>query len=330
VTAATFLPGDAVAFANSGSSQIIALDSLGSILFKIGRKGDGPGEFRSIDALHRGRGDTLVALDRTLNRASLFSFDGSLGRIVNLPRINGARLAQLFPLGDGRFIGSINNRGVVPISSGTFGHMRDSATHVMITSAGDIEDTVAIVPGDERFYVQGGSRPDLLVSRQLLYQRTAVYTVSRTGELYAGLGDDYNIGVFASDGTLKKIVRDSTGDLTLLQSEFDQHLKDYLAYAASRGSVPPPGFKYTDPIPATKPPFSRFLLDEEGNLWVSPFAEYYEVPREWKVFGVEGQLLGSVPMPERFLPLAVSGRKVLGRRLAELDVEIVEVYELLK
>jgi hypothetical protein len=328
VTAGTFMPGGRVAFANSGTSEIIVLDSLGRTLRRFGGKGDGPGEFRSIEALHKGPGDTLVVLDRRRNRASLFSLDGVLGRVISLPRINGAPLAQLFPLDDGRFIGSINNRGVVLASSGLTGFMRDSATHVVISSVGDIEDTVAVVPGDDRNYVGGGSRPDLLASRQLLYAHTAVHTVSPTGELYAGLGDDFSVGVFASDGALERIVRDATVDLVLRRSAFDRHVEDYLARAISRGATPPPGSRYDAPIPDRKPPFSRFLLDDDGNLWVSAWAEYDQDPVAWKVFGVDGRLLGSVAMPDRFLPFAVSGAKVLGRRRTELDVEVIEVYAL--
>ena len=149
--------------------------------------------------------------------------------------------------------------------------------------------------------------------------------------MYAGLGDDFSIGVFALDGTLERIVRDATVDLALTRTEFDQHVDDYLARAALRGSVPPPGYEYELPIPDRKPPFSVFLLDDADNLWVSSFAEYdQQDPEAWKVFDVDGRLLGSVTMPEGFKLFAVSGGKVLGRRLTELDVEVVEVYPLLR
>jgi hypothetical protein len=331
VTAATFLPGSRVALANSGASEILVLDSVGNTLFRLGGKGDGPGEFRSIDALHLGRGDSLVALDQGLNRASLFSLDGTLGRVISLPRINGARLAQLFPLADGRFIGSINNRGVVLASSGLTGYMRDSATHVLVTSTGDIEDTVAIVPGDERYYVGGGSRPDLLASMNLFYDKRAVYTVARTGDLYAGLGDDSRVGIFGLDGGLKRIVRDSTVSLVLTSEEFDQHVAKIVARATSQGAGPPPGWKYDMPIPETKPPFSAFLLDDTGNLWVAPFREdSWDDPEAWKVFDIEGRLMGTVKMPARFWPLAVADTRIAGRRLTDMDVEVFEVYSLVK
>jgi hypothetical protein len=331
VTTATFLPGNRIAFANSGTSEVIVLDSLGITILRLGRAGDGPGEFRSIDALHRGRGDSLIAFDRTLNRASVFALDGTLGRLITLPRINGARLAQVFPVGDGRFIGSINNRGVVLTSSGALGYARDPATHVVITAVGDIEDTVAIVPGDEQYYVVGGSRPDLLVSMNLFYDKRAVYTVSRAGDLYAGLGNDLSVGIFGLDGRLERIVRDSTANLALTRAEFDQHVAKVVARATSEGAGPPPGWKYDLPIPDTKPPFSAFLLDDTGNLWVAPFREdSFDDPQTWKVFDIEGQLLGSVAMPARFWPLAVSDTRILGRRLTEMDAELIEVYSLVK
>lgn len=53
-------------------------DTMGSANL-VGRCGDGPGEFRSIDVLTVS-GDTVFAYDRTLNRVSVFDPNGSLLR----------------------------------------------------------------------------------------------------------------------------------------------------------------------------------------------------------------------------------------------------------
>jgi hypothetical protein len=200
-----------------------------------------------------------------------------------------------------------------------------------MAAEGEVLDTIAVVPGSEQFYVPSPRDPQFLVSMNPMLRLGAVHAVSPADELYAGLGEDFSIGVFGLDGSLRSIIRDATVDLSLTRAEFDQHAQDYIARAIARGDPgPPPGWTYDMPIPERRPPFSAFVFDDEGNLWVSPYAEFNDHAKTWKVFDAEGRLLGSVAMPERFRPLAVTGGRVLGRRLNELDVEVVEVYELLR
>jgi hypothetical protein len=125
VEAATFLPDGGVALANDGTHEVLVFDPSGRRRFAFGGEGDGPGEFRSLETLWRGPGDTLVAFDRGLNRATLISLDGTPGRMIPLPRFNGAPLDQLMPLMDGRFVGTSNDRGRVPNTLEAMGHVRD-------------------------------------------------------------------------------------------------------------------------------------------------------------------------------------------------------------
>lgn len=332
VTAAAFLPSGGVAFTNSGTHELVAVDSTGRVRFRFGREGEGPGEFQGLDALQVARGDTLLVLDRGLSRASFISPTGEFYRALAMPRFNGAPLRQVFPLRDGRFIGSINSRGRVPRGpDAPTGFVRDHATHLLISAEGVVEDTIVVLPGDQQYYVPSGRTPDFMVSRNPMLRLSAVYAVSPVGELYAGLGDDFSIGVFGVDGSLRRVIRDSTVNLALSREEFDDHVDAYIARAKGRGDPgPPPGWTYDMPIPQRRPPFSAFLFDDEGNLWVSPYAEFNDWAKAWKVFDLGGRLLGSVGMPERFRPLAVAEQKVLGVRTTELNVEVVEIYSLLK
>ena len=328
---ALFLPDGGVAFANTGTSEVIVLDSLGGLRLRFGGEGEGPGEFQAIRALGMGPGDSLVVFDRGLNRATLYSLDGALGRTVSLPRIQGAPLDDLFPLPDGRFIGSIDDQGRVRnVPGAVLGHARDSAAHMLITPLGDMDDTIAVVSGEQKYYMLSGVNPDFLTSRNPLFRLDAVYTVSSEGTLYAGLGEDFNIGVFPLDGALERIIRDATVDLSLTRAQFDRHVEEYVARAALRGSYPPPGWQYDMPIPDKRPPSEGFLVDDIGSLWVMPHTEDDDYARVWRVFDADGRLLGSVAMPERFTLFAVSGGRVLGRRRTDLDVEVVEVYPLVR
>jgi hypothetical protein len=63
--------------------EVRVFDSRGRFLRTVGRRGSGPGEFRSIGALGF-RGDTLWVTDPVQYRISLFDPDGRLARSVRL------------------------------------------------------------------------------------------------------------------------------------------------------------------------------------------------------------------------------------------------------
>lgn len=69
---------------------ILVLDAKGTLLRRIGRKGAGPGEFRSIGALGM-KGDTLWAHDYILRRVTFFALTGVVRRttVLEVPPIEG-------------------------------------------------------------------------------------------------------------------------------------------------------------------------------------------------------------------------------------------------
>jgi hypothetical protein len=55
--------------------RIKVFDAAGKHIETLGRKGEGPGEFRGIGALRIGGGDTLLVFDQSLSRLSIFAPD---------------------------------------------------------------------------------------------------------------------------------------------------------------------------------------------------------------------------------------------------------------
>jgi hypothetical protein len=66
-----------IVVANRGTSEIIAIDSLGRRTGTIGRFGGGPGEFARLASIVITPGDTIVALDGAQRRVSRFAPDGT-------------------------------------------------------------------------------------------------------------------------------------------------------------------------------------------------------------------------------------------------------------
>lgn len=95
--------------------QIRVFDEDGEFLHRIGRQGEGPGEFRDVSALGV-RGDTLWAYDRQIRRLTLFDREGRLRSTVQIDGIPvrfqppqemvGINLPSMMAA-DGHFLGDI-------------------------------------------------------------------------------------------------------------------------------------------------------------------------------------------------------------------------------
>lgn len=83
-------------------NRILAYDSEGNLESVWGRRGDGPGEYRTIRQLLMLRGDSLGVLDQINTRLTVLNADGSVARTQQLPiNPHPQRIAQL---DDGTFV----------------------------------------------------------------------------------------------------------------------------------------------------------------------------------------------------------------------------------
>src|SRR5690606_29246206 len=69
-----------IAIVNSGSSEVRLFSPEGELLQTLGGNGEGPGEFRSLRRAFVLPGDSLLVVDASLDRLTLFSSGGSLVR----------------------------------------------------------------------------------------------------------------------------------------------------------------------------------------------------------------------------------------------------------
>ncbi len=91
------------------------------------------------------------------------------------------------------------------------------------------------------------------------------------------------------------------------------------------------------PFPGQFPPYSRILVDAEGNLWVegyrwpAPWAVPPDPPdTHWSVFDADGVWLGRVTVPGRFLVHDIGTDYVLGTWKDHDDVAHIREYALVK
>lgn len=78
VVAAARLGQGLVAIANSGAHEVLVLHEDGALLGRIGREGDGPGEFRRISDMQALSPDTVAVFDAVHQRLTAFRIGGGV------------------------------------------------------------------------------------------------------------------------------------------------------------------------------------------------------------------------------------------------------------
>src|SRR5688572_3370933 len=79
-----FLSDGGLVVADVASSRLLIYDGNGHFLRLLGRRGDGPGEFRRLESITVGSGDTLATFDPSLRRLSFWHPDAGFLRTVSL------------------------------------------------------------------------------------------------------------------------------------------------------------------------------------------------------------------------------------------------------
>ena len=88
VVAAVRLDNGDIVVADRGASELRSYDAEGNFRWRVGREGEGPGEFQRLDFLGRMAGDSLMTYDPILLRIQVFDPGGRLFRTfrAELPR----------------------------------------------------------------------------------------------------------------------------------------------------------------------------------------------------------------------------------------------------
>ena len=94
VTDAVILDDGTIAVADAGNYRILLFSPAGQLLRVLGRKGEGPGDFRSVWMV-TAHGDTILAHDPVLRRLSLWHSSGSLVATMSTPSIFEGHLTDL-------------------------------------------------------------------------------------------------------------------------------------------------------------------------------------------------------------------------------------------
>lgn len=298
--------------------QISVFDSTGALSRRVGRKGNGPGEYTlpySIAWL----GDSLAVLDPGNSRIMLVGPDGQWVRQWTSQRISGdlsVRLYRTLPRGFWNYghKAGPDGRGIslfVRVAS-------DSRSDTLaIYRAPEVANTGALCR-----HASGG-----LSFFGPPFGAKSMAIPNAGGEQYVALNTEYRIAVLgAAHDTLRVLERQAT-PAAVTDAEWEESLTEWRTFKEEYPAAHCDRDGWTRP--ATKPVLEHLFTDSDQQLWVevlSADGRFYEV------FGPDGRLrarVSGLPPSLGVDPSVVAGRAAFV--VADsLGVQSVQVFRIRK
>lgn len=312
------LPDGRIAVANGSPPEIRVFGNDGREMETLGREGDGPGEFRSLDGVARAGGDTLAGLDLRLGRLTRFSTaayldDQPVPSVATTERAlrtaGGSWIVRTWPRPPG---GRPRNTGPQWFRSAL----------VLVEPGGGPVDTLRTLDGPWMDVTDLG--PRWRAERPWLAHDTDFAVSGST--VWVGDSRRFEVTELNLEGRTTRILRvpreprDATSDAV-----------DSLVDRRAAGLAEPEARERLvrrlreGPVPDVLPVFHR-LRAGAGRLWVETSRSVPGRGSRWIILDPEGSVTGRLRLPPRFDPHAFGENWVLGVREDEFGIERVQLY----
>lgn len=343
--AAMVVGRDGTMFVAQGQDrQVLVIASDGRVLQRLGRRGQGPGEFEGVSRLGL-LGDTLWVNDRRQGRFTLFSQAGVLLSTFPTP----SHMSGRSPVHASVLLQEGQVLGWGSLSSDDMMRHEDRVVPAMLTTrSGDQWRMLALLPSSpqtlalsrERHGISGlvSSTPlEMALSDSPLLRPSpdgngALLVVRSAAERDAPAS--YRLARYDALGNLRwtrdvpyrprRVSRSEADSLleplaaTLREGPFARHFPSLTAARrAARDGVRRPAFY---------PPVNDAVLGRDGTIWVRSNTPPVSGEVPWHVFTADGRPNGAVLLPADRKVLQAEQSTVWGVRRDEDDVPLIERY----
>jgi len=311
------LPAGGFAVADAQSGDVRFFSDSGDFTRRIGRFGDGPGEFRSFRWIAE-CGGSLVAYDGILRRVSTLSLDGDVvdTRPFETPEV-GRPPYNSKCLPDGSLL-AVGWGEPPPAPEGEEAWFYAQIADAWRITPGGVVDTIGSYISSERIGHSRGSGPHAF-SRSVVFAGT-------DSTLIVGGAERLQVEVRNLDGTLTRILRGPDAEL-VIDDEFIARYR--AADLVGRDSARRADMERVDFAgPPRYPAYSDLMVDDLGYIWVERFVLPWAQERRWGVFDPDGSFLGHIEVPRDFDATDVDATRLAGVATDELGVPRIRVYEI--
>jgi hypothetical protein len=320
-----------VAERSQGELRFFAPD--GAHVLTTGGRGDGPAEFRLLDSMVRGPGDSILVSDERTMGYSVFAPTGEFVRAIR-PDIAALRSrfqgtgricsdSRLFP--DGTVLWCAAAPELEAEQEPPVLDRSRSSRLVRLHLDTARVDYLALYLGIESYktILDGNNH---VSAEHPFYSTTHMAVGTDPMRLYLANNPRYEIEVWDPEGSLIRIIRRLDAPLVAT----DEEAREALAVMKEEDRFADRMLaEFPVPIPGTRPAVHGLTPGPDGELWVEqgPFMPSDSMT-VFDVFDGEGVFLGPVRLRRDIDLLDVGHDYILSLRLDELDVPIVELYEL--
>ena len=327
-----WLSNGALVVGDVASGRLLIYDSDGRYVRALGRRGDGPGEFRRQESITVGSGDTLTTFDPSLRRLSFWHPETGFVKSVNLS--DGGSLAA-FPTDAWHWRDSLlvvfqlatTPQDSVPPGSG----IRRWPTRVHLTLRDTSGRILSTSPWFHGMYTGLDERGDM----RLPFSNRP-FAAPAGDRVYFGSGDGFAVSYLDSTFNTAGEFRWPSRNEPLTTQEVERVRAEAIATISRRPLPPVPFAKNFDPaiLPANRPSIGRVFVDRSGNLWIERFEAMrlglatQRPGEQWSVLARDGRPIAILKLPPMTRLEDVRGNDVVVVRRDSLDVQSVAVHRL--
>jgi hypothetical protein len=321
------------------SNSVRFFEGSGKLVGSVGRRGQGPGEFRQIMGVWATSGDTLVVLD--LGELEIFTGDGKLVA-QGASRSRGDRF--IYPatvLRDGSYLGVQYDEQSIPPA----GRARRTRPVVRVSRDGTRIDTVGSSLSNEEIF----DGRNWFGSQWVVFSRPSLVAGDETRHFISSPVAP-EIKQVNRDGRAIRVIRLPDRSRKPGNEEIRAYRSWALAMTGEDGRPMSPAMKartaeqlekaiYADRMPS----FGNLIVDRAGYLWVQRFdfrsvfftpgparTQTMTVASKWDVLDQSGRWITTVDLPARFTPVEIGVDYIAGLARDEDEIEQVHVYRLRK
>jgi hypothetical protein len=303
-------------------SRLLVFSPDGSVLRKLGRKGQGPGEFDWIQGVRVLPADSIYVFDSSLQRVTVFA-PGSDRAAYS---VNVGTSAMLFsywavPAASTRSIFAAYRAGFGDGDGRGPNGRRKEVLRILNPDGSIQRDSVAAFTESEALVLRGPVEGVAFNP----FARQPVFALGGGDRVYAAWTGELAIDVYSAAGRRIRTIRPAIAARPRPITGKDRDS----VVAALAGTAPASAVRRALAAIGSEswPLFREMVVDDADRVWLGLLGRHGE-PLHWTAFDQAGTPVASMDLPENVSLRVVRGHRAYGVEIDEDDVPRVVIYEL--